>query len=71
VVPNDAGMSYALIGGLALSPHGVVRGTADIDLLLDAAEVGKLDIAELREYFQFFDREQLLSELLGELDRNT
>ena len=32
-----AGAPFALIGGLALAPHKVVRATQDIDLLRDAA----------------------------------
>ncbi len=44
-VLNGAGVSYALIGGLALSPHGVIRGTADIDLLLDARDGAAVDTA--------------------------
>jgi hypothetical protein len=48
VALNDAGMSYALIGGLALSTHGVVRGTADIDLLLEASQGEELAMALAR-----------------------
>ena len=44
-VLNGAGVSYALIGGLALSPHGVIRGTTDVDLLLDAADSDAVDAA--------------------------
>jgi len=33
---NRAGARFALIGGLALAPHKVVRATQDVDLLLDA-----------------------------------
>jgi hypothetical protein len=38
---KDAGVQSALIGGLALAPHKVVRATQDIDLLIDqdAADV--------------------------------
>jgi hypothetical protein len=32
---RDAGIDHALIGGLALATHGVVRATADLDLLVD------------------------------------
>jgi len=32
---RDAGIVHALIGGLALAAHGVVRATADLDLLVD------------------------------------
>jgi hypothetical protein len=34
---NTAGAPFALIGGLALAPHKVIRATQDIDLLIDAA----------------------------------
>ncbi|MFO1402063.1 MAG: hypothetical protein U1F06_01460 [Steroidobacteraceae bacterium] len=44
-VLNGAGVSYALIGGIALSPHGVIRGTADIDLLLEADDSAAVDAA--------------------------
>jgi hypothetical protein len=32
---QKAGVQSALIGGLALSPHNVIRATQDIDLLID------------------------------------
>jgi len=54
---NDAKLTFALIGGLALAAHRVVRATSDVDLLVraeDAAEVGQL-----------FEREDLLDELLA------
>jgi hypothetical protein len=35
---NRENVSYVLIGGFAVILHGFVRGTKDIDLLLDAAE---------------------------------
>jgi len=40
---NSAHTPYALIGGLALSPHGIIRGTADIDLLVDADAGDQMD----------------------------
>jgi hypothetical protein len=40
---NETRTPYALIGGLALSPHGIVRGTADIDLLVDATVGDQVD----------------------------
>lgn len=52
------GAQFALIGGLALASHNVVRGTQDVDLLVDA----------VREYFQLFNRMELLDELLREID---
>jgi len=36
---NDANISFALIGGLALASHKVVRATQDIDLLIDSEDV--------------------------------
>jgi predicted nucleotidyltransferase len=33
---NSVGARFALIGGLALAPHNVVRATQDVDLLIDA-----------------------------------
>lgn len=35
---NEAGARYVLIGGFAVILHGYVRGTKDIDLLVDPAE---------------------------------
>ena len=35
---NDAGVRYLLIGGFAVILHGFVRGTKDIDLLIDASK---------------------------------
>lgn len=40
------GANYALIGGLALASHNVVRATQDIDLLTDAEKADEID-AEL------------------------
>jgi hypothetical protein len=37
------GVRFALIGGLALGPHKVVRATQDIDLLVDAGDADALD----------------------------
>jgi hypothetical protein len=35
---NDEGVRYMLIGGFAVILHGSVRGTKDIDLLVDASD---------------------------------
>lgn len=35
---NSAGVRYLLIGGFAVILHGYVRGTQDIDLLVDSSE---------------------------------
>ncbi|GIK34849.1 MAG: hypothetical protein BroJett010_14080 [Gammaproteobacteria bacterium] len=39
---DRAGTAAALIGGLALAPHGVVRAAQDVDLLTDATMGEKL-----------------------------
>ena len=41
------GARFALIGGLALAPHKVVRATQDVDLLIDADLADTVD-RELR-----------------------
>ena len=40
---NRQGVPFALIGGLALSAHKVVRATSDVDLLAPAARAGEVD----------------------------
>lgn len=40
---EDVGASHALIGGLALAPHKVVRATQDVDLLTDAESADAID----------------------------
>jgi hypothetical protein len=47
----EHGTEPALIGGLAVTAHQVVRAT--------------LDLAELREYFALFNQLELLDELLA------
>ena len=42
-VLEKARVPAALIGGLALAPHGVVRATQDVDLLTDASSADALD----------------------------
>lgn len=37
---DDEGISYALVGGMALGEHGYVRMTEDIDVLLTAGGLG-------------------------------
>lgn len=46
---NEAGVRSALIGGLALSSHKVIRATQDVDLLveLEAADVVEREVARL------------------------
>jgi len=40
---ESEGMPFAVIGGLALSAHGVIRATSDIDLLAPAARASEID----------------------------
>jgi hypothetical protein len=40
---SQIGARYALIGGLALAPHQVIRATQDIDLLIDAQYAEAVD----------------------------
>ena len=40
---GSQGVPFAVIGGLALSAHGVIRDTSDIDLLAPAARAGEID----------------------------
>ncbi len=43
---NAAGVHFALIGGLALASHKVIRATQDVDLLADADKADEIE-AEL------------------------
>jgi predicted nucleotidyltransferase len=40
---GEAGVPFALIGGLALAAHHVVRGTSDVDLLTDSDSTQLVD----------------------------
>ena len=40
---GSAGISYSLIGGLALAPHGAGRATTDVDLLVDDERADDVD----------------------------
>ncbi|MBX5462117.1 MAG: nucleotidyl transferase AbiEii/AbiGii toxin family protein [Steroidobacteraceae bacterium] len=42
---NALGAPFALIGGLALASHNVVRATQDVDLLTDASRADDIDRA--------------------------
>lgn len=42
---TSVGAPFALIGGLALAPHKVVRATQDVDLLTDAGKAEDIDRA--------------------------
>ena len=35
---NNKSLKYAIAGGFAVALHGAVRGTGDVDLLLDLEE---------------------------------
>jgi hypothetical protein len=39
---GSAGAPFALIGGLALAPHKVIRATQDIGLLMDATMADRI-----------------------------
>ena len=36
---NESGARYVLIDGFALIPHGLVRATKDVDLLVETTEI--------------------------------
>jgi len=40
---QQAGIEFALIGGLALAPHNVVRATQDVDLLVDQNQADAIE----------------------------
>jgi hypothetical protein len=40
---DESRAPFALIGGMALASHGVLRGTRDIDFLVDASEADTAD----------------------------
>jgi hypothetical protein len=45
---NQAGIDYALCGGLALALHGIPRATVDIDILVQKESLGKVQ-TQVRE----------------------
>src|SRR5262249_51159683 len=45
---NRLGVPFALIGGLALASHKVIRATQDVDLLTDANRADDIDNALLK-----------------------
>lgn len=47
---NDAGVRYVIIGGFAVIHHGYVRGTGDIDLLIDSSRENVESIKEALLY---------------------
>ncbi len=60
------GARFALIGGLALATHKVIRATQDLEDIRALLRTNRaaLDVEELRECFQLFDRESLLDDPL-------
>jgi hypothetical protein len=53
---GTVGARFALIGGLALAPHKVIRATQDIDLLTDATSADAIDQALLGLGYQRLHR---------------
>lgn len=51
-----AGVSTALIGGLALAPYRVIRATTDVDLLADGGLAAAIDAELLRLGYQCLHR---------------
>jgi predicted nucleotidyltransferase len=49
---TTAGVRFALIGGLALAAHKVVRATRDVDLLAPASAAGDVDAVALKLGYQ-------------------
>jgi len=49
---NAAGVEYVLIGGFAVILHGFVRGTKDIDLLVDASPANVERIRRALSYLE-------------------
>jgi hypothetical protein len=47
-VLREVGAPFALIGGLALASHNVVRATQDIDLLVDLENADEIDAALIK-----------------------
>jgi hypothetical protein len=47
-VLNGLGIRHALIGGLALAPHKVIRATQDVDLLTDLQSADQIERELLR-----------------------
>lgn len=45
---NQIGARHALIGGLALAPHKVIRATRDIDLLVDLDDADRIEVELLK-----------------------
>jgi hypothetical protein len=64
---SKVGARFALIGGLALASHKVIRATTqDMEDIkaLTAANRQALKMDEVRDYFRLFNREAMLEEIL-------
>jgi len=58
------GAPYALIGGLALAPYNVTRATRDVDLLVEAARSGALEVELTRLGYRCLHRSEDASNYL-------
>ena len=56
VTLDGVGARFALIGGLALAPHKVVRATQDVDLLVDADLADAVDQAMVAHGYRCMHR---------------
>lgn len=56
------GVPFALIGGLALSAHKVVRATSDVDLLAPAARAGEVDAIAAKLGYRCLHRNEGLAD---------
>ena len=48
---NSKSLRYAIAGGFAVALHGAVRGTVDVDLVLDLTEKNLKLCEDILEYF--------------------
>ena len=53
---NEVGAQWALIGGLALASHNVIRATQDVDLLIDLNNADAIDGELLKLGYQCLHR---------------
>jgi hypothetical protein len=53
---DGMGLAFALIGGLALAPHGVIRATQDVDLLVDGEDADAVEQALRRVGYRCIHR---------------
>ncbi len=64
---QERGVSYALIGGLAVSAHGCIRDTRDIDLLVRQVDLAAFDRVVAEVGYSLVQRTETMSffDLLG------